>query len=174
MEAMMCRYFNEPELASAITRLAQSKEPSEKYMHHILLRYLTSLPIEHQYCQQYLSLANNWSHQKDGHPWELIEFYRGLLQHANGNIELAKQSFEVAHEIAIEGGPTLKIIDAVILGTYVAIENISFDEYVKLVEEVIEAIPAIGEARKQVLRSQPEQKIKTIEFAKAILPFNFR
>lgn len=174
MEAMMCRYFNESDIASAITRLAQSKEPSEKYMHHILLRYLTSLPIEHQYCQQYLSLANNWSHQKDGHPWELIEFYRGLLQHANGNIELAKQSFEVAHEIAIDGGPTLKIIDAVIIGTYAAIENISFDEYVKLVEEVIEAIPAIGEARKQVLRSQPKQKIKTIEFVKAVLPFNFR
>ena len=48
------------------------------------------------------------------------------------------------------------------------------DEYVSKVEEVINILPNLGKARASALLVHIDNPIPPLEFAKIVLPFNFR
>ena len=155
-------------LEKASPELAISNNDTCKYQHHILLRFLTQGNHE-EALMSYLAKEDKWQWGV-GHPWELIEFYRGLLlQDKQKSLVHLKK----AYELAKDGGPTLKVIAAVILGSILLEEPMVIQEYQSLVQEVIAAIPALG-ARGLILTEQPKKRRSPLELAQAVLPFNFR
>lgn len=167
--------FSEDKFATEARRLATSAEPVEKYMHHVLLRRLVELPEDHPARMAYLAEKERWSVPDVGHPWELVEFYRALLLPA-GEERLAR--LDDAFAIATgEGGPTLQVISAVIMGSALCEgANAVVKAYEDLVSRCAENVPALGKARLAALRGQldPATRLSPLALAKAVLPFNFR
>lgn len=147
-------------------------EPDSKYAHAILLRHLVSLPPENLIRQAYVAKSADWKWSEDGHPWELIAFYRALLLSVNdaSRIEWLRRGWE----LAIKGGPTLQVIAAVIGASLVPLGALSGSEYLAKVEEVAGLLPSIGDIRLEALRNQLSSPIPPLELAKIVLPFNFR
>ena len=169
-EAVMEAYLGMP-IVEAAKHLASSLEDEEKYHHHILLRYLVQSHNQ-QGIQAYLAEKKNWK-VGEGHPWEMIEFYRALL--LEDKTEKTKHLKKADALLANERGITLKAIECVVLGALRFYDQLmDTTEYEKLTESVIQGIPALGAERVQALRRQISQPVSPLEFAKAILPFNFR
>ena len=170
-QRVMEKYLGKPVVTAAI-ELASSEQPADKYHHHILLRYLAqsqNMPA----ANAYLGKATSWS-LGEGHPWEMIEFYRALL--IDDEFE-RMQHLEIAYDIACQGGPTLQVIAAVILGAviyYAPGDAAKREEFVATVEKVAESLPALGEERIATLRRQPTAFLPPLELARIVLPFNFR
>ena len=147
-------------------------ERSAKFHHHILLRYIVSLPaddpLREAYCRQ------KWCEPSVGHPWEMIEFYRALLLPPGPERELR---LETAYRLAVvEGGETLMVIAAVIAGAALAdgLAGEWQDRFSRMVEKVKD-ISGLGEQnRLQVLLDQPRAKLPPLALAGKVLPFNFR
>lgn len=93
----------------AIAELSSDNQDRLKYTQHLLVRYLAHCGTEEEK-NEYLKYKDKWTFSK-GHPWQLIEFYRGLLVHPL-EPDLAARHFENAWELAtIAGqGPTVRYI----------------------------------------------------------------
>jgi tetratricopeptide (TPR) repeat protein len=63
--------------AASIRKLARSASPL-RFEHYLLLRWLTHSPEEAQVRQDYLASIDDWQ-VGEGHPWMLINAYRGWL-----------------------------------------------------------------------------------------------
>lgn len=152
--------------------IAANDSDADKYKHHILLRYLALLEGQHPLRNIYLENKENWK-VGAGHPWEMIEFYRALLVESEDE---KKEHLQKAYQIAYEGGPTLRIIACVILGS-MYYWNRSDDvkhELGKVIDEVVGMLPHLGAERIKTLHAQLECPISPLDFAMNILPFNFR
>ena len=147
-------------------------EPDSKYAHAILLRYLVTLPDDDPIRAAYVAKAGEWKWSTDGHPWELIAFYRTMLLPVNApeRVEWLKKGYG----LSLQGGPTLQVIASVIGAALLSSGGISADEYLDKVEEVAALLPGIGERRLAALRRQAEAPVPELELAKTVLPFNFR
>lgn len=138
------------------------------YTHHVLLRAMT-------YCnypdakKAYLSKRNEWLCGVS-HPWELIEFYRGLMFDSVEDILLHLRN---AYEIAMQGDATMHVIGAVILGSIYLWDASVKETYLELVEKQTALLPKLG-TRAHVLREQIDMRRPPQELAKLVLPFNFR
>jgi hypothetical protein len=151
-------------------KFAVSSDANEKYYHAIMLRYFMELGDAHPAVKAYLELKKKWK-LEEGHPWEMIEFYRALLiNNPLERIEHLKQ----AYNMALKGGATLYIIASAILGGLYCFMPEVKEKFEKLCEIIIREIPDIGDARRNALREQLNHPIPPLEFAKKILPFNFR
>ncbi|MBQ7651687.1 MAG: hypothetical protein IJS15_12055, partial [Victivallales bacterium] len=75
-ESVMEQYLG-CNIKDAAAKLASSTEDKDKYHHHILLRYLVQSENKDA-IMAYLGAKDNWK-VGDGHPWEMIEFYRALI-----------------------------------------------------------------------------------------------
>ncbi|MBM7115741.1 hypothetical protein [Archangium primigenium] len=99
-----------PLSTDSIRRVAHSSAVSEKFAHHLLLRFLVShgTPEERR---AYLDEREGWR-TGEGHPWPLIELYRGLLHHQAGEIPESETRLLSGVELALAGeqGPTLSFI----------------------------------------------------------------
>ncbi|MDO4587852.1 MAG: hypothetical protein Q4C95_11230 [Planctomycetia bacterium] len=158
-------------LEEAAEKLSSSNDSGEKYAHHLLLRYLVSnrTEVSQKARAIYLDHRSNWK-SGEGHPWEMIEFYRGLL--LTDPLEQANL-FRKAHEIVKNEGATLQVIDAVLLGSLLTLDSEVEDEYRQKVEQLKTSMPRLEE-RLTVLIDQPSKKRSPLELAAAVLPFNFR
>ena len=166
--AILEQYLRFP-LEKAAVHYAISDSNEEKYHHHILLRYLVQQNSDSAAVKKYLEQAPAWKTGK-GHPWELIEFYRGMLfSDPRKRMEHWKQ----AHNLSQGFDATLHIIDAVILGSILTEDPSVRSEYEKLVERCAQEVPALGE-RITILREQSKNPLPPLELAEKILPFNFR
>ncbi len=96
-------------IVTAISKLAGNVDDRTKYHHHLLLRYLIQWGTEEEK-NEYLNHKDDWGNSK-GHPWQLIEFYRGLLLYSS-EPELAAIYFDNAWAVstATGQGPTVKYI----------------------------------------------------------------
>lgn len=146
-----------------------------KYQHHILLRYAVEAGREDIIRKTYRAVWKSWCDPADGHPWELIEFYRGVLvsswqereQHYQKALDLARQ----------EGGETVMVIAAVIAGA--ALTEDRQGKWIKRFNDLLEKLKGISglsgeEGRYQVLLDQPKALLPPLELARKVLPFNFR
>ncbi|MBQ8755476.1 MAG: hypothetical protein IJZ19_10635 [Lentisphaeria bacterium] len=168
MSYLMEEYLEE-NLENAIPRLAISNLPAEKYSHAILLRYLVELDKAHPAVKAYLEFSDRWQ-TSDGHPWEIIEFYRAVLCEDEKLILL---HLHKAYELAQKGGITLQVIAAVILGSIYLYDSSVKNEYEKLIKNIRNRLPSLGK-RGEILEEQLHKKHSPLTFAKMVLPFNFR
>lgn len=159
--------YQERSLLDAATQLSVTAE--EPYRHHLLLRYLSGHPEETAARKEYLAHAAEWK-KESYHPWELIEFYRAVLCEKLEEIILHLRN---AYAIAMEGGETLKVIAAVILGSLLLYDNSVAAEYDTLAKKVVEMVPKLGK-RGDILLKQQNDRLSSLELARAVLPFNFR
>ena len=164
--AEMALYQERPLLDAAAQLSVTAEEP---YRHHLLLRYLTGHPEEINARKEYLAHAAEWK-KEDYHPWELIEFYRAVLCEKPEEIISHLRN---AYNIALEGGETLKVIAAVILGALLYYDNSFAAEYDTFAKKVVEMVPKLGK-RGDFLLKQQNDRLSPLELAKAVLPFNFR
>lgn len=152
-----------------IGRLAASSGNDEKYAHHLLVRWLWSHGTAEQ-CLTYLNSASDarWP-AGDGHPWPLIEAYRGAMLVVVGGREAAVARFEHSVDLAFEGGPTLEFI-ARVLGLFRA----------KVLGEPLPPVLAKAGPLRAALPDAPwsvlegAARLTPREFLSAALPFNFR
>lgn len=147
-------------------------EPDSKYAHAILLRYLVTLPADNPIRSTYLADAAKWKWSEDGHPWELIAFYRALL--LTGDDSARSDWLKRGYELCLGGGPTLQAIAAVIGAARLGYDGFSKKEYLQKVEEVENLLPSIGADRVAALRLQVINPLPPLELAARVLPFNFR
>ena len=164
------RYFPCP-LNEMAEQFAVSNDEEEKYQHCLFLRLLAQDPSEEfeSACQKYLSLRSEWK-TDDGHPWELIEFYRGFLfSDPADRLDCFRRAYElVRNELGV-----LRVIAAVILGSILTLDPSVLDEYKKLVGELYAEFPHEA-ARIAILESQPTELLFPLDLAERVLPFNFR
>lgn len=147
-------------------------ESDSKYAHAILLRYLVSLPGDNLLRRAYLERRAEWKWSTDGHPWELIAFYRAMLLDDSDpeRVEWLRRGYE----LCLGQGPTLQSIASVIGAARMSAGDMTKEEYLEKVDEVVAILPGIGESRIAALRHQVESPMSVLELAKTVLPFNFR
>ena len=146
-------------------------EPDSKYAHAILLRYLVTLPEDDPVRKAYVARRSDWKDSTDGHPWEMIAFYRAMLcADKPSRIRYLKQ----AYALADQGGPTLQIIATVILGALLAEGETDAATYAAKVESALAQLPALGSDRLAALREQATNPQSGLMLATTVLPFNFR
>ena len=162
------KYFGD-KIENVASKLGCSNDDVEKYHHHILLRYLTCEYADERERNIYLATKGDWS-TGEGHPWELIEFYRACLCSSE---EEKLEHLNRAYEIAMTGSGTLHVIAAVIVGAILLLEPHRSSEYQELLERCEREIPLLGD-RANVLREHVHKKYNPLELAKLVLPFNFR
>ncbi|MBQ2621476.1 MAG: hypothetical protein IJF84_09090 [Thermoguttaceae bacterium] len=160
-------------LEEAADQFAVSANGGESYMHHIFLRYLVHVntPELKPIIEKYLSHKAEW---KTGqfHPWEMIQFYRALLQ---TDTAARKAYLEQAYNQVVQADDgTLKAIACVILGSLYYYDSSRKEELAELTQKVINMLPYLGEARVTALKNQLETPVEPLTLAKAVLPFNFR
>ena len=156
-------------IPEAIKKLGASNLDCDKYRHHLLLRYLCSEHSTQEQRDAYIETEGDWK-AGEGHPWELIEFYRAMLQ---TNPTKRLEHLAKGYDIASEGSGVLSVIAAVILGAILLQNPEKKGEYLDLVNKCASEIPSLGE-RVDILKSHAENKIDPLDLAKKVLPFNFR
>lgn len=172
MNQEMERYLGRT-LMEAAERFAVTNNDNEKYMHHVFLRYLVHVnsPELKPIVDRYLSLASEWK-TGNGHPWEMIQYYRALLQTelSNKKIALEQAYYNVFHS----NNGTLDVIACVILGSLYYYNPRCKNELEELTQKVIETMPYLGKKRIEALTTQLKTPQEPLALAKAVLPFNFR
>ncbi len=161
-------------LTDSAAKLAVARDDSSKYAHHILLRYLVELPTSHPAVQAYLARQDKWQ-VGNGHPRELIEFYRALLlENAQQRLAHLDQAAELA--LSDDSGATLKAIAAVIIRARLGLEaNADCSERLNaLLETLVLELPDFGPTRLELLSAKNGQTLPPLELARRVLPFNFR
>lgn len=158
------------DLSAVAKKFASSTEAADKYRHAIMLRYFMELGKEHPAIKVYLERENKWNTQ-EGHPWEIIEFYRALLLEDNA-AKVAR--LKTAFNMAIEGGATLHIIACVILGSIYYYDKNVRDKLEHLTSITLREIPNINDKQIAALKNQLVEPCSPMELAKIVLPFNFR
>ncbi len=96
-------------ITDAIHRLAVSNASNDKYLHHLLVRWLAYRGNQTER-DSYLGYRNKWQTEY-GHPWPLIQLYRGVLLHPldpQAAADLAEGAYQLAMDV--EQGPTVRLI----------------------------------------------------------------
>ena len=130
-----------------------------------------TLPEDDPVRTAYVARLPDWKDGTDGHPWEMIAFYRAFLC---SDKELRVRYLKQAFALAEQGGPTLQIIATVILGSLLEEGEVEASTYAAKVESVIAQLPALGSDRIAALREQTTGPQPGILLAEKVLPFNFR
>lgn len=152
----------------------------QRFSQHLLLRAMVAYPqaLQEQ-IQDYLQAKDNWT-QGEGHPWHLINFWRGwlLLQHSGGDAEQRKQAALPYFDAALaEGqshdGATLAWIRLVLA---ISMRNLGIDLSYPIAEQQTllgQYLPDAPHAALQQLidSTDPAQLLIAIQ---ACLPFNFK
>jgi hypothetical protein len=160
-------------LPVAVTTLAQSNASADKYAHHLALRWLVQRP-DPTLAALYLAQQAAWQ-QDEGHPWPLIQLYRGMLLHptdAAAARELALSGWELA--TADGSGPVVWLI-----GTCCRVIAASWGEPwaeadAALALALLEVELPLAAERIARLRAELAQPGDPLALLQAVLPFNFR
>lgn len=164
------KYFRLP-LNEVVATFAVSNESKTKYQHSLFLRLLAQDPSEdfEAACQEYVKRRSEWKNSP-GHPWEMIEFYRGMLL---TDPEERLKCFRRAYELVRGEAGALRVIGAVILGSILPLDPSVKEEYESLMMALSEEFPD-ETSRLSVLKSQPADQLLPLDLAERVLPFNFR
>jgi hypothetical protein len=157
-------------IETAIEPLAQSAAESEKYKHHLLLRWLVYRGSEAEQ-QLYLAQQEHWQ-SSFGHPWALIQLYRAcLLQKSDtaAAIELALDGYALTTEA--QQGATVRLIGFCCRAVTLAWGEVWEDAQAEL-EQLGTQLP-FAKTQLDTLREYLKTPEKPLEMLKAVLPFNF-
>ena len=160
----------------SITALAISDVPEDKYRHHLLVRSLVERGSDAG-IRAYLATRDEWAFPEDqGHPWELVAAYRGLLLEGAGLREQALLELERGAALALgeEQGATLWLIGAVLATLHASLSGGEMPE-----REFLDALtPKLPGARDRINRlieaTAGDDEQDPGALLAAVLPFNFR
>lgn len=158
-------------IGKAISRLATSDSPEDRYAHHLLLRWLVRRgKVEEQ--ASYLGHRPEWQ-TGHGHPWPLIQLYRALLLHP-AEPDAARQLAMEAAELAFgaQQGPVVRLIGAC-CRVFAAAWGEPWPEAAGEFDELEAALPGARD-RVAVLREALDEPGSPLNLLAAALPFNFR
>lgn len=173
LEKEMIAYLGEADLAEAAKKIAVLRAPKErdrnKYRHHVLLRYFASGFAPQKAVDAYKSVSRQWAPGDSYHPWELIEFYRGVV--FSDSLSLNK-----AGKICVDAWGTLKIIASVLCAAAAPLQLkpwTSENQYAVLRRFLPErAVKRIENWVKRATGAETDaEKLKLVA---DVLPFNFR
>jgi hypothetical protein len=158
-------------LPAAAACLAASGNPSDRYAHHLLLRWLVHRG-DTVASKTYIDRREAWK-VGDGHPWPLIQLYRGML--------LRESDPEAAVACALDGalrafdsqqGPTVNVIGAC-CRTVAAAWGTPWPEGLSELHRLKSLLPAAA-VRLECLESSLHSPIEPLQLLRSVLPFNFR
>lgn len=158
-------------LPQALETLAGSVASADKYAHHLVLRWLVHRP-DSAMAEPYLARRQEWD-TAEGHPWPLIQLYRGMLLHP--------QDSEAARELAFEGsviafaedsGPVVRLIGAC-CRTIVAEWGKPWKNAESVLDQLTRELP-LATPRIDLLRDALQTPREPLALMRAVLPFNFR
>ena len=142
-----------------------------KCAHHLLLRYL----VRHGTTKErsaYLSVRESWLSDQEGHPWPLIEAYRGILLHPTAPEEAVSHMRE-GYALAEGQGPTVRLIGltlGVIAMGWGAEEMVTREE----LEQLRKELPAASDRIDRMVEALSTPRDPAERLLAEILPFNFR
>ena len=157
-------------LPEAVKRLAASEDDLDKYAHHLLLRTLVCRP-DAALRAAYLAQREQWR-VDEGHPWPLIQLYRGcLLRDSDPNAarELALEGFRLA--TASDQGPVVRLIGATIRAIAAGWGE-SWADAETVLKPLETALP-LAQERVATLRRYLAVPGDPLELLRTVLPFNF-
>lgn len=151
--------------------LSTSGDVSRRYSLHLLLRWLC-VRGDQEIASQALDCMEKW-HTGEGHPWPLIQLYRGILM-LERDKGIALQLFEEAATLAEQAqqGPTVALIGACIRNVAVA-HGGSWPGKEQMLEKLRKQLPAAAD-RIDLIQSVPKPDRRALlDFLASVLPFNF-
>ncbi len=158
-------------LPDAAVRLAASDNPNDRYAHHLLLRGLIQRD-DPAVAQKYIEQRESWQ-TREGHPWPLIQLYRGIL--------LRETDPEAAVKLALDGadrafsaqqGPTVNVIGACCRAVAAA-WGTPWPEGEKELARLKSQLPAAAD-RIDLLTGALQSPEDPLDLLRGVLPFNFR
>lgn len=158
-------------LSQALEKLAGSVSNHDKYAHHLALRWLVHRP-DAALAKVYLARREDWE-TASGHPWPLIQLYRGML--------LYPQDAEAARELALDGagiafaedsGPVVHLIGAC-CRTIAVGWGAPWPEAPARLDQLAVELP-LAKPRIERLRAAQQQPMEPLALLSEVLPFNFR
>lgn len=151
--------------------LSCSKDPSRRYSLHLLMRWLCARGDDETE-DLVRACMDKWE-VGEGHPWPLIQLYRGLLM-AERDRDVALQLFEDGALLADAGepGPTVAFIGACIRNVASA-HGVEWPDRENVVIRLSRELPAAS-GRIQLLATPPQPDRQAVmKFLSQALPFNF-
>ena len=155
----------------AICELAKSGHASNRYKHHVLLRWMVHRPDQTK-IESYLKEQADWQ-SGTGHPWPIIECYRGILlrgQSPDTARDLVRNGADLA--FAVNQGPTVQLIGACCR----AIAHSWGDTWPNAHEEIATFRANLPNTSQRIdaLKRWLHEPSDPVTILKEILPFNFR
>ena len=166
--AEFTRYFG----ISPVNAVKEYADNTDRpYYHHVLVRAMADNLLPASAVRAYLRAAPDWK-KASWHPWELIEFYRGVLSESLAD---KKKYLRSGYELAMhDGGATLRMIGCCILGALYFHDQSVKSELEELTERVIQELPKLGAVRIAAMRKQIAEPVEPMAYIKKTVPFNFR
>ncbi len=155
-----------------VERLATGGKEKDKYLHHLLLRWLVNRG-DTTVARFYLDCDNRWA-EGEGHPWPLIALYRGMLifpRDAEAGKNLALDGAELA--LSGEQGPTVRVIGLVCLSIAKGWGAEPAYSWGEEIQRLRQELPCAA-GRLDILEKSFCEKMEPKELLAAVLPFNFR
>lgn len=174
--AHMCQGVGKND-AQAISRSLAYSGQKQRYLHHLWLRSLVSLPTLHaQAAATYLDQSQQWQQEKD-HPWPLISAYRAWLLHQHGRLNEAQDHMIRAISLTADAGPILQWM-AEVLRTLSQSMGLGLDNEYKASEteraRLKEILPnAPHEALNKYVTDKNFSHEHCLQHLSRCLPFNF-
>ncbi|SDH02069.1 hypothetical protein [Propionivibrio dicarboxylicus] len=158
-------------IVEAIDRLAVSDAPANKYHHHLLMRWLIGRGNANERAA-YVSKRLSWQ-CGDGHPWPLIELYRGMLLVDSDKPEACRHAIK-AYELASGNfqGPVVRLIGACCRAVAMAWGE-AWPEGPAVISTLEGQLPAANEYIVHLRRFLAEPSGHPMEMLQKVLPFNF-
>ena len=161
--------LNSP-IEAMIESLAKSATESEKYKHHLLLRWLVYHGSKAEQ-QHYLAQQEHWQ-SSFGHPWALIQLYRAVLLQKSDTtaaIELALDGYSLTTEV--QQGATVRLIGFCCRAVTLAWGD-DWEDALTELDKLETQLPA-AKTHLDKLREYLNAPEKPLEMLKTVLPFNF-
>jgi len=159
-------------LNEAATLLATSADPVQRYSHHLLLRWLVHRG-DGSLQAAYLASQAAWK-VGEGHPWPLIQLYRGMLlvpEDHTAAINLALEGAEIAFSNG--SGPVMRLIGACCRVVACAWGAAPWPQIKTEIDALRTALPLATE-RLAFLSSWTNEPGEPLTLIRKVLPFNFR
>jgi len=158
-------------LPHAAERLARGNSPEDRYAHHLLLRWLAN-GGDDATARTYTALADSWQ-VGEGHPWTLIQLYRGFLIRPYAPQEAVELALN-AYKSAFSGnqGPTVRLIGAA-CRTVAALWGCPWEESMNELDRLARDLPLAAQ-RIESLRTAVSRSADPLRLLAEVLPFNFR
>lgn len=156
---------------AAIAQLARSDRDADKYRHHLLLRWLVYRGGEGERAA-YLAQRAHWL-SAEGHPWPLIQLYRGLLlakTDRDAACRLAQEAYVIA--TAEDQGPTVRLIGACCRAVAHSL-GAPWPESGAVLKGLDQQLPAAGAHIERLRRYLVAANADTLDMLREVLPFNF-